>query len=37
LRFDWNGDGTEDDPTSRATFGIFKGNPALIYTREMYR
>ncbi len=37
LKFDWNGDGTEDDPTARATFGVFKGNPDLIYTREMYR
>lgn len=34
LRFDWDGNGTEDDPTVRATFGIFKGNPRLIYMRE---
>lgn len=34
LRFDWNGDGTLDHPAARATFGIFKGSPALIYRRE---
>lgn len=36
LQFDWNGDGVADNnPTATATFGIFKGNPRIIYSREM--
>lgn len=34
LRYDWDGDSNEDDPTAQATFGIFKGNQRLIYMRE---
>ncbi len=35
LQFDWDGDDVYDDnPTSRATFGIFKGNERIIYLRE---
>ncbi len=35
LRFDWDGNGFHDNnPASRATFGIFKSNPRLIYQRE---
>jgi len=41
LRYDWDGvdqggDGNlyDDDPTARATFGIYQGNPRLIYRRE---
>ena len=35
LKFDWDGDGTHDNnPAARATFGIFKSNPRLIYQRE---
>ncbi len=34
LQFDWNNDGTQTNPTAKATFGIFKGNPRLIYMRE---
>ncbi len=35
LLFDWNGDGFADNnPISKATFGIFKGDPRLIYMRE---
>ncbi|MEZ4484258.1 MAG: DUF6701 domain-containing protein [Syntrophotaleaceae bacterium] len=38
LRYDWNGDGSHDeDPLGRATFGIYKGRPSLIYLRETYR
>ncbi|OEU72257.1 MAG: hypothetical protein BA869_04520 [Desulfuromonadales bacterium C00003107] len=38
LRFDWDGDGShDDDPLGRATFGIYKGRPSLIYLRETYR
>ncbi|MFO7830365.1 MAG: DUF6701 domain-containing protein, partial [Desulfuromonadaceae bacterium] len=33
LQYDWNGDGDEN-PTARATFGIFKGNESIIYLRE---
>ncbi len=37
LRFDWDADGNHDnDPESRATFGIFKGNDMMVYTRELY-
>jgi MSHA biogenesis protein MshQ len=37
LRFDWNGTGTyNQDPTGRATFGIFRGDGKVIYTRELY-
>jgi MSHA biogenesis protein MshQ len=35
LQFDWDGNGVYDNnPASRATFGIFKNNPRLIYQRE---
>lgn len=38
LRFDWDGDGSHDnDPQGRATFGIYKGRPSIIYQRETYR
>lgn len=33
LRFDWNGDGIDDDPTSRATFGVFRGPESMIDMR----
>lgn len=37
LRFDWDGDGVNDnDPSARATFGIYKGSPRNIYLRERY-
>lgn len=35
LQFDWDGDGVADNnPRAKITFGIFKGNPRLIYMRE---
>ncbi len=43
LQFDWDGvdqglDGNlnDDDPTARATFGIYSGPPRRIYLREVY-
>lgn len=33
LQFDWQGAGNEN-PTSRATFGIYQGNEHIIYIRE---
>lgn len=36
LRFDWNGDGAPDDPTARATFGIYRGDDRIIYWRERF-
>lgn len=35
LRFDWDGGGAfDDDPTARASFGLFPGRRELIYIRE---
>lgn len=35
LRFDWDGDGShDDDPRARASFGIYRNDPAIIYWRE---
>jgi len=37
LDFDWDGDGVHDnDPSARATFGIYGGSPRQIYLRELY-
>jgi uncharacterized repeat protein (TIGR01451 family) len=36
LRFDWDGDTVHDNhPSARASFGIYKGNPRLIYLQEV--
>jgi MSHA biogenesis protein MshQ len=38
LRYDWDGDTHHDnDPAGRATFGIYRSRPGLIYRRETYR
>ncbi|MCC6077598.1 DUF6701 domain-containing protein [Pseudomonas sp. GCM10022188] len=37
LLFDWDGNGTPEAPSARATFGVFSGQRALIFRRELYR
>lgn len=37
LRFDWNNDGNDDEPSAPATFGIYEGNPNMIHMREIWR
>lgn len=34
LKYDWNGDLLDDNPTARAVFGIFQGSERRIYLRE---
>ena len=37
LYFDWDGDLVHDDnPTGRATFGVYRGGDNMIYLRELY-
>lgn len=36
LRYDWDDDGTRDDSSGRATFGLYRGSPRHIYQRERY-
>jgi MSHA biogenesis protein MshQ len=38
LQYDWDGDNLyNNNPTARATFGIFNGNSKQIYYRQLYR
>ena len=38
LRFDWDADGDfDDDPTARATFGIYEGDPVQIYIQQIFQ
>ena len=34
LEFDWNDDGTLEDPVGLATFGVFRGHDRVIYWQE---
>jgi hypothetical protein len=37
LKFDWDNDGTHDnEPAAVATFGLFRGNDRIIYSREVF-
>lgn len=37
LQFDWDGDGTEDNPQATATFGRYRGDDRIIYWREKFQ
>ncbi|MCM2320508.1 MAG: hypothetical protein NDI93_14475 [Pseudomonas sp.] len=37
LLFDWDGNGTPEAPSARATFGVLSSQRALIFRREVYR
>ncbi|MCK5666243.1 MAG: hypothetical protein KAI17_22285, partial [Thiotrichaceae bacterium] len=37
LRFNWDGVAGDEDPTAKATFGIYSGNSSQIYYRQIYR
>ena len=36
LRYNWDDTGPEDDPSGRATFGLYRGSPTHIYLRQRY-
>jgi len=36
LRYDWDGNGSDDNPVARATFGLYRGEDEQIHFRELY-
>ncbi len=36
MRYDWDSNGSDDDPVGTATFGTYRGNPRHIHIRELY-
>jgi MSHA biogenesis protein MshQ len=37
LQYDWDGDGTNENPSATATLGIYKGNDVQIYIQQTYQ
>jgi hypothetical protein len=37
LQYDWDGNGTNDNPSATATFGIYKGNDVQIYIQQTHQ
>ncbi|WP_404401334.1 polymer-forming cytoskeletal protein [Idiomarina seosinensis] len=37
LEFDWDGDGTTEDPAATASFGFYRGNDRIIYWLERWQ
>ena len=37
LQFNWDGVAGDEDPTGRATFGIYNGDSRQIYYRQIYQ
>ena len=36
LRYDWDGDGSDEEPRARASFGTYQGSQRHIYVREVF-
>ncbi|WP_430461587.1 DUF6701 domain-containing protein [Thalassolituus sp. LLYu03] len=37
LQYDYDEDGTDDNPSATATFGVYRGHDRIIYWREVYQ
>ncbi|HEX9803049.1 MAG TPA: LamG domain-containing protein [Gammaproteobacteria bacterium] len=37
LQYDWDADGTQDNPSATATFGVYRGDDRFLYWREAER
>jgi MSHA biogenesis protein MshQ len=35
LQYDWDSNGSDDNPTGIATFGIYRGDDRIIFWREL--